>query len=310
MSRLFPRWLLAAAGMFAMSMPADVSAAPAPADLAARGLAELPSFAGYVVDGAELLSTADESQLTARLADLERRKGSQLVVLVVRSTAPEQIEQYGIRLARAWQPGRKGINDGAILIVAVDDRAVRLEVGRGLEGAIPDVYANRITDDIIVPRFRDGDFAGGIAAGVEATVRLIDGEPLPAPERQRRSGGAPWMLLLLVALVAGSVLRVLFGRLIGATVAGGVTGFAGWVITGALWAGLVAGIVGFLVALAGGLGGGMGGGMGGWGGALGGGRHWRSGGFGSGGFGGGGFGGGFGGGGGGSFGGGGASGRW
>jgi len=224
--------------------------------------------------------------------------------LVVQSTAPEQIEQYGIRLARQWLPGRKGVYDGAILIVALQDRAVRLEVGRGLEGAIPDIYANRITDDIILPRFRGGDVPGGIAAGVEATVRLIDGEPLPAPSSRphgRREQGAPWTLLLMVALVAGNVLRSMFGRAIGATVAGTVVGFAGWALTSLLWAGLVAGVVGFLVALLGGIGGGIGGGMGG----PGGGRHWRSGGFGGGGFGSGGFGGG-----GGSFGGGGASGRW
>ena len=281
------------------------SAAPAAA------LAPLPAFSGYVVDLAGALPEADRTQLTARLKDLEQRKGAQLAVLVVQSTAPEQIEQYGIRLARQWLPGRKGVNDGAILIVALQDRAVRLEVGRGLEGAIPDIYANRITDDIIVPRFRDGDVPGGIAAGVEATVRLIDGEPLPAPVSRphgRREQGAPWMLLLMVALVAGNVLRSMFGRSIGATVAGTVVGFAGWALTSLLWAGLAAGVVGFLVALLGGIGGGMGG--------PGGGRHWRSGGFGGGGFGSGGFGGGgfggggFGGGGGGSFGGGGASGRW
>jgi uncharacterized protein len=275
-------------------------------------LAPLPAFSGYVVDTAGVLPEADRTQLTARLKDLEQRKGAQLAVLVVRSTAPEQIEQYGIRLAREWQPGRKGINDGAVLIVALDDRAVRLEVGRGLEGPIPDAYANRITDDIIVPRFREGDVPGGIAAGVEATVRLIDGEPLPPPpQKARRRGneGAPWMFLLVMALVAGNVLRSMFGRAIGATVAGGVVGFAGWALTSLLWAGVVAGVVGFVVALLGGLGGGMGGGSGG-------GRHWRSGGFGGGGFGSGGFGGGgfggggFGGGGGGSFGGGGASGRW
>ena len=281
------------------------SAAPAAA------LAPLPAFSGYVVDLAGALPEADRTQLTARLKDLEQRKGAQLAVLVLPSTAPEQIEQYGIRLARQWLPGRKGVNDGAILIVALKDRAVRLEVGRGLEGAIPDIYANRITDDIIVPRFRDGDVPGGIAAGVEATVRLIDGEPLPAPKSRsqaHRQEGAPWMLLLMVALVAGNVLRSMFGRAIGATVAGTVVGFAGWALTSLLWAGLVAGVVGFLVALLGGIGGGMGG--------PGGGRHWRSGGFGGGGFGSGGFGGGgfggggFGGGGGGSFGGGGASGRW
>ncbi len=272
----------------------------------APGLVVLPAFSDYVVDPAGALPVAARAQLIARLKDLEVRKGSQLAVLVLPSTAPEAIEQYSIRLARAWSPGRKGVNDGAILVVALNDHRVRLEVGRGLEGVIPDAYANRITDDIIVPRFRAGDVSGGIAAGVEATVRLIDGEPLPAPVKRRHAAGgeAPWVLLLILAVFVGGLLRAVFGRVAGSTLAGGVVGVAGWALIGSLWLGLIASGIGFLLSLAGG-----------------GGHQWRSGGFGGGGFGGGGFGGGgfggggfggggFGGGGGGSFGGGGASGNW
>jgi uncharacterized protein len=283
---------------------------PAPA---LGAVAKLPAFSGYVVDTIDALPAPAEAALAAKLRDLEQRKGSQLAVLVLQSTAPETIEQYGIRLARAWVPGRKGVNDGAILIVALGDRAVRLEVGRGLEGPIPDAYANRITDDIVIPRFRAGDVPGGIAAGVDATIKLIDGEKLPPPKaRAERQGGGgieqALPILLILAFGVGGVLRRIFGRFGGAALTAGIVGFVAWLLVGALVIGVIAGIVAFILSLFGGMGGGgMGGGLGG---GMGGGQ-WRSGGFGGGGFGGGGFGGGgFGGGGGGSFGGGGASGRW
>lgn len=274
---------------------------PAPA---LGAVAALPAFSGYVVDTIDALPAPAEAALTAKLRDLEQRKGSQLAVLVVQSTAPETIEQYGIRLARAWVPGRKGVNDGAILIVALGDRAVRLEVGRGLEGPIPDAYANRITDDIIIPRFRAGDVPGGIAAGVDATVKLIDGEQLPPPKARADRQGLGSLeqalpILLILAFGVGGVLRRIFGRLGGAGLTAGLVGFVAWLLVGVLVIGVLAAIAAFILSLFGGSGGGgMGGGRGG--------GQWRSGGFGGGGFGSGGFGGG----GGGSFGGGGASGRW
>src|SRR6201999_2602547 len=141
----------------------------------------VPPLSGRVVDQTGTLSSDTIASLTQTLKDLQARKGSQIAVLIVPTTAPETIEQFSIRVAEAWKIGRKKIDDGALLVVAKDDRKLRIEVGYGLEGALPDVTARRIIDEIIVPHFRTGDFAGGISAGVDRIIRIIDGEPLPKP---------------------------------------------------------------------------------------------------------------------------------
>ncbi len=248
-----------------------------------------------VSDQTATLSGADIAALERTLQDFELRKGSQIAVLVVPTTAPETLEQYALRVAEAWKLGRKGIDDGALLLVAKDDRALRIEVGYGLEGVLTDIAAKRIVSDVIVPHLRNGDFAGGIRAGVDRMTRVIDGEPLPEPTRTSSAGVydnlASWApVLFVVMLGVGGVLRVMLGRVTGALVTGGVVGFVAWIVAGVLSIALIAGIVAMLLTLFGG-----GRGMGGLGG----------GGFGHGGGGGGGFGGG-----GGGFGGGGASGRW
>src|SRR5579862_8558603 len=148
---------------------------------AASAQVAVPPLTGRVVDQTATLSASDTDALTQRLKDLETRKGSQVAVLIVPTTQPEAIEQFSIRVAEAWKIGRKKIDDGALLVVAKNDRKLRIEVGYGLEGAIPDVTARRIIDEIIVPHFRTGDFAGGISAGVDRIIRIIDGEPLPKP---------------------------------------------------------------------------------------------------------------------------------
>jgi uncharacterized protein len=230
---------------------------------------------------------------------------------MVPSTRPEAIEQYALRVAEQWKLGRKGIDDGALLAIAKDDRTMRLEVGYGLEGALNDATAKRIVAEVITPRFREGDFFGGITAGVDRVIRVIDGEPLPAP----RAGAAPAVdgglfqllpVLFVAALVGGGLLRAMLGRGLGSVAAGGAVGFLAWLLAGTLVIGAIAGVVAFVFTLLGG-GGGRRGGFGGWGGGFGG---MGGGGFGGGGFGGGGSGGGGFSGGGGSFGGGGASGRW
>src|ERR1700761_9128960 len=141
----------------------------------------VPPLSGRVVDQTGTLSADDAAALTQRLKDLETRKGAQVAVLIVPTTQPEAIEQFSIRVAEAWKVGRRKIDDGALLVVAKEDRKLRIEVGYGLEGALPDVTARRIIDEIIVPHFRTGDFAGGISAGVDRIIRIIDGEPLPKP---------------------------------------------------------------------------------------------------------------------------------
>jgi uncharacterized protein len=265
--------------------------------------APVPPPGARVTDRTGTLTGEQKSALEQTLRSFEERKGSQVVVLVVPSTAPESIEQYALRVAEQWKPGRKNVDDGAILVVAKDDRTLRIEVGYGLEGALTDAACKRIISEIIVPRFRRGDYHGGIAAGVDRILRVIDGEPLPAPEARRPAGtrgiGAILPVMMILALVVGGVLHTVLGRFPGAFVTGGAVSVVAWMLAGAISIALVAGVIAFLFTL---LGGGMGGrslGRGGFGGGFGGG------GFGGGGFGGGGFSGG-----GGGFGGGGASGRW
>ena len=263
----------------------------------------VPPLAGRVTDRTATLTDEQKSALEQTLRSFEARKGSQVAVLIVPSTAPETIEQYALRVAEQWKPGRKNVDDGALLVVAKDDRTLRIEVGYGLEGALTDAACKRIISEIIVPRFRQGDYYGGIAAGVDRILRVIDGEPLPKPE-DRRSGGIRGIgsilpVVMILALVIGGVLHTVLGRFPGALVTGGAVSVVAWMLAGAISVALVAGVIAFLFTL-------LGGGMGGRG--LGGGGY--GGGFGGGGFGGGGFGGGGFSGGGGGFGGGGASGRW
>ncbi|MEW6681573.1 MAG: YgcG family protein [Nitrospirota bacterium] len=274
------------------------------AALGAVAFAQLPvpPFSAFVTDLTDTLTPDQRDALERALRAFEQRKGSQIAVLLVASTEPEAIEEYALRVAEAWKLGRKGVDDGVLLLVAKGDRALRIEVGYGLEGVIPDAVAKRIISEIMVPYFRQGDFYGGVDAGVGRLIRLIDGEPLPPPQaRDRQWSGIDDLLPVLVVgtIVLGVVLRGLFGRLMGASITGGLGGLFVWIVVGSLVAGLLVAFLAFLftLAMAAPLGrGGYGGRFGGLGGAL----MGR----------GGGFGGGFGGGGGGSFGGGGASGRW
>jgi uncharacterized protein len=265
----------------------------------------VPPLTARVTDLTGTLTPSQEQSLDQTLAALEASKGSQLAVLIVPTTAPETIEQFGIRVAEQWKLGRKGVDDGAILLVAKNDHRVRIEVGYGLEGALNDATCEQIISETIIPRFRQGDFYGGIRAGLARMIQVVDGEPLPPPKphagRARRSIHPFVPILLLLALFVGGFTRSTMGRFPGAAVAGGVVGFVAWLFAGALAVAIGAGVLGFLFTL---LSGGMAGPlmMGGFGGGYGG--RW-GGGFGGGGFGGGGFSGG-----GGGFGGGGASGSW
>jgi uncharacterized protein len=276
----------------------------------ARADVAVPPLTARVTDLTGTLSGGAVARIEAKLADLEAKKGSQLAVLIVPTTQPEEIEQFGIRVAEAWKLGRKGVDDGAILLVAKDDRRVRIEVGQGLEGALPDAIANRIITETITPHFKQGDYDGGVEAGIDQMISVVNGEPLPQPDRKwERHGGLGNMLplLLVVVFVVSGVLRAIFGRLFGSVATGGLTAGIVWILSHVIPIGIGAGVLAFLFALLTGgsrsgwsTGRGWGGGMGGFGGGLGGG------GFGGGGFGGG---GGFSGGGGG-FSGGGASGSW
>ncbi len=272
---------------------------------AADGLRPIPALTARVTDAAGTLNAQQKQILESELATLEQRKGSQIAVLVVATTQPEEIEQYSIRVVDAWKLGRKNVDDGVLLLIAKDDHHVRIDVGRGLEGAIPDAASARIIREYITPKFRAGDFYGGIHDATDALTKLIDGEPLPPPlTNEKRARHGDGFNTLVTALFVGFWARAFFGGVPTAPRAGlvgAVTGGLAWLLSGLLPLTLGAGVFGLILGWLGGGGGGFAsrGGSGGWG----------SGGFGGGGFGGGGGGGGFSGGGGG-FSGGGASGSW
>jgi uncharacterized protein len=270
----------------------------------------IPELRSPVTDLTNTLTPQQSQALDQKLRAYEQRKGSQVAVLIVPTTQPEAIEQYSIRVVDAWKLGRRRVDDGVLLLVAKDDRAVRIEVGYGLEGALPDVIANRIVQQVIVPRFREGRFYEGIDVATDRIIAVLEGEPLPEPaQRAPRSSegfGAALPLLLMVVFVGSGILRRMLGGFGGAAATGGIAGVLVWLLTGVMVISAGAAFIAFLFTL---LGGGRGGPRGGWTGR-------RRGGWGGyGGWGGGGLGGGFGGGGGwsgggGGFGGGGASGRW
>jgi len=216
----------------------------------------VPPLTGRVVDQTGTLSSSDVAALTQTLKDLEARKGSQVAVLIVPTTAPETIEQYSIRVAEAWKVGRRKIDDGALLVVAKDDHKLRIEVGYGLEGALTDVTARRIIDEIITPKFRSGDFAGGISAGVDRIIGVIDGEPLPAPKRQQDYGSSSnleglFPFAIFGIFVVGGILRSIFGRLIGSVATGGVAGVVVWLVVGSIVVSGIVGIIAFIFTMIG-----------------------------------------------------------
>lgn len=266
----------------------------------------VPPLRAPVTDLTNTLTSDQVATLERQLREFEAKKGSQIAVLLVPTTQPETIEQYSIRVAAAWKLGRRGVSDGVLLLVAKDDRAVRIEVGYGLEGVVPDVLADRIVEQVVVPRFRSGDFFGGLTEGVTRMIALIEGEPLPEPERAERTRsndglGSVLPLLLLVVFVGSSMLRRMLGTFGGASATAGIAAAIVWFLTSTLVIAIGAAVIAFLIAMMGGGGGGgwtnprrrgWGGfGGGGWGGGWsGGGSGWSGGG--------------------GGFGGGGASGRW
>ena len=259
----------------------------------------VPPLTGRVTDQTATLTAEQKAALEQTLQAFEARKGSQLAVLMVSTTTPETIEQYALRVAEQWKLGRKKVDDGALLVIAKTDRTLRIEVGYGLEGALNDATSKRIISEIITPRFKRDDFYGGISAGVEQIIRVIDGERLPQPKARPASGIGDIQkyipVILVLALVLGGVLRSVLGRFPGALATGGAVAVVAWFFAGAISIAAVAGLMAlFFTLLSGGLGGH--------------GVRGHHGGFGSGGY--GGLGGGGFGGGGGGFGGGGASGRW
>ncbi|MDB5868702.1 MAG: hypothetical protein JWP96_1034 [Polaromonas sp.] len=284
----------------------------------AQGVQPVPTLTAHVMDSTGTLTAAQKAALEAKLTAFAQSRGAQVVLLMVPTTQPEDIAAYAQRIGDSWKIGRKSIGDGLLLVVAKNDRTVRIETTKALEGAIPDLAASQIIETAITPRFKQGDFAGGLDAGVQQIMALITGEKLPAPQQRTASrsssGGFDWttlaVFLFFAVPIGGRVLSSMLGRKLGSVATGGAVGVLAWLFTSSLIIGGIAAAAGMVFALISGLSGlggmGHGGRSSGWGGGFGGG------GFGGGGFGGGGNsgGGGFSSGGGGNFGGGGASGNW
>jgi uncharacterized protein len=281
---------------------------------AAQGVLPVPPLSGRVVDQTGTLTPQQADALSSKLAAIETQHGAQVVILIVPTTAPEDVASFAQRVGEQWKVGRKDVGDGLILVVAKNDRAVQIQVAKALQGAVPDIAAGRIISQQIVPAFRNGDFAGGLNSAVDRIGERIASEGLPAPAARqggsaRRTGGFDLQTIAVFLFIAvpliGNVLGRLMGRKLGALVSGVGVGGLGWALTGSLFTALGIAVVAFILVGAMGSAARRGGGPIVWGGG--------------GGFGGGGFGGGFGGGsggggfssgGGGSFDGGGASGRW
>lgn len=299
-------WAWTSAWVAALCISVGLGMAPAWAQAAADGgVQPVPALTGHVVDQAQGLTSDQAQALDAKLSQFEAQRGTQLVVLLVPTTQPEDIAAYAQRVGDTWKIGRKQVGDGLLVVVALQDRRVRIEVAKALEGAIPDLAASRVIEQAITPAFRRGDIAGGLNAGVDRLMALATGENLPAPEATAPRGqGFDLNNLILFGLIGipivSGVLGAVFGRKLGAAFTGAIGGGIVWVLTTSLLLGAFGGVMAAVLALAMGKGGrggpggfgppgGFGGGSGGgWGGGGGG---WSSGG-------------------GGDFGGGGASGRW
>ena len=217
------RWLRLASLFACICAAAPSWPAPSAAQVA------VPPLTGHVIDQSGTLTAEQKAALEQTLTAFEARKGSQLAVLLVASTAPEEVEQYALRVAEQWKLGRKKIDDGAILVMAKNDRAMRIEVGYGLEGVLGDLTSKRIISETILPLFKGQDFYGGVTAGVEQVIRVVDGERIPAPSARANPGSGdmgavqPYApMLFILALAVGGVLRATLGKVPGALTTGGV----------------------------------------------------------------------------------------
>ena len=219
----------------------------------------IPPLDAPVVDTTGTLDAAQRRHLEQQARDLQQRKGSQLQVLMVATTQPETIEEYTQRAFDKWQLGRKGVDDAVLVVVAKDDRRVRIQPGYGLEGAIPDITAGRVIQEYMAPRFRQGDYGGGLVDATAVLVRLIEGEALPAPIADHRAtdgagneGFGDWMFALFAAFMAASLARGMFGRLpalLRGLFTGGAAGAVAWLLSSVIGLGLAVALIGFFFGL-------------------------------------------------------------
>lgn len=229
--------------------------------LAPAAGADVPPLKARVTDLTRTLPAARVAQLEQRLAAFEQEKGVQVAVLMLGTVQPDSIEEYAVRAFEQWKLGRKGVDDGVLLVIAKDDRKLRIEVGYGLEGALNDATAKRIISDDIVPHFKRGDFTAGVEAGVERILRVAGGEPLPPVTATRSDGGSSgfpfnpeWLIagFLLFSVING-LLRAVVGRLPAAGIMGGLIGFIIWLVVTSAVAASIAGVIAFIFSLAAGV---------------------------------------------------------
>ncbi len=240
MNRWLPRWV--ALGALALWAAA--------ASVCAQDVLPVPPTSAQVIDQTGTLSEPQRAALVGKLAALEQKTGTQMVLLLVPTTAPEDIASYAQRVADSWKIGRRDVGDGLVIIVAKDDRRVRIEVAKTLEGAIPDLVAKRIISEQISPAFKAGDYAGGLNAAVDKLAARVQGESLPEPKAKGSGGGGlgvQWqelaMFFFIGVPVLGAVLTGIFGRKAGSLVTAGAAGGIGWWLTASALLAGAAGVV-------------------------------------------------------------------
>ena len=216
-------------------------------------LVTIPVLKARVTDLTQTLTAEQQSQLEAKLTAFEQQKGSQIAVLIVPTTQPEDIAQYSIRVTDVWKLGRKKQDDGILILVAKNDHKMRIEVGRGLEGAIPDLYAKRIITENIAPLFKQGDTAGGLNAGIDKLIGLISGENLPPPPQKQQRNGMGFEnslgLFLMLSMVCGAFLTPMLGRLFGSGATATIIAGIFWLIAGTLGMAILTGVMAFIFTM-------------------------------------------------------------
>lgn len=221
----------------------------------AQALVPVPAPTARVIDQTGTLAPVDVAALEQQLQTFEQQRGTQIVVLLVPSTAPEDITDFTQRVGDTWQIGRREVGDGLLVVVALNDRRLRIAPAKALEGAVPDLAAQRIIDQVISPAFRQGDVAGGLRAGLSHLQARIEGEALPLPQAsvQAPTHEVNWLdlgiLFFLAVPLVATVLRRLLGQRVGALAAGGAAGVLAWGMTGLLWLGGIVAMLGLMSAL-------------------------------------------------------------
>ena len=220
--------------------------------LAADGLVPVPALTDPVMDTANMLQPATRAELNQQLLEFSRQHGSQIIVLTVPAIAPETPFDYATRVMDSWKPGRKGIDDGVLLLLVRDEHKTFLAPGRGLEGAIPDVYAKRILDDVLRPQLQANNADGGVREAVNQLEKLINGEKLPAQQsahQESDDSGSTIFGILLLIFIAGSFLKNIFGNTLGSAIVGFLVLSFGWYSGWSLFAAIIGAILAFIIAL-------------------------------------------------------------